>query len=130
MGSLSRDRKQHTQTKQPAQQPSREKPKFTRRLQRAQRFLHNQHSSGAKSGLEVSPSPLRKKGREVFSADVEKGNFLQSQLIQRSKQAWNICVSQSHLCTKNNAAFCLGLGVLVISILSKSLCQKGLQILS
>lgn len=30
VGSLSRDWKQHTQTKQPAQQPSREKPKFTR----------------------------------------------------------------------------------------------------
>lgn len=29
--------------------------------QRAPRFLHNQHSSGAKSGLEVSPSSLRKK---------------------------------------------------------------------
>lgn len=93
LGSLSRDWKQHTQINQPAQLPGTERPEITRRLQRAQGTLDQPMQFQCKVRVSlvrgVPPPSLKKK------PELEKGNFLQSQFIQRSNQPWNIHVSQS-----------------------------------
>lgn len=95
VGSLCRDWKQHTQNQpsspgaQQGQARNRQEASESPAIPGSARAVSGQSQGQVREGS-FSILPEKK------NTELEKGNFLQSRVIQRSNQPWDIRVSQSH----------------------------------